>query len=127
VGTDCRLTALVRARQGVYDAPSLREVPGTWLDQYFKFEQGRWRVIDSLRRAASWRGGDATREVEPGPWDLILCRNLAMYLRSPVASRLWQTLEASLRPGGFLVLGKAERPLGAQNLRLVAPCIFLKA
>ena len=32
--------------------------------------------------------------------------------------------ENALRPGGFLVLGKAERPVGAQRLGLVTPCIY---
>jgi hypothetical protein len=29
-----------------------------------------------------------------------------------------------VRPGGFLVLGKAERPQGAKSLSIVAPCIY---
>jgi chemotaxis methyl-accepting protein methylase len=55
---------------------------------------------------------------------LILCRNLTMYLRPEVAGRVWEALEHALRPGGFLVLGKAERPIGARRLGVVAPCIF---
>jgi chemotaxis methyl-accepting protein methylase len=37
---------------------------------------------------------------------------------------LWQTLEPRLRPGGVLVAGKAERPLGTRGLSMIAPCIF---
>jgi chemotaxis protein methyltransferase CheR len=127
LGTDCRPAAIARARDGVYDSSAVRDVPHAWLEQYFTPEQSRWRISESLRAVVRWRSGDATRQVEPGPWDLVLCRNLAMYLRPQVAGRLWRLLEDALRPGGFLVLGKAERPLGADRLRPVAPCIYIKA
>jgi chemotaxis methyl-accepting protein methylase len=126
LGTDCRPGALARARAGLYAAASVRDVPQVWLERYFAPAEGGWQIADSLRAAARWRAGDATRQPEPGPWDLILCRNLAMYLRPDVSSRLWRALETSLRPGGFLVLGKAERPIGAERLRSVAPCIYTK-
>ncbi len=48
---------------------------------------------------------------EPGAWDLILCRNVAIYLSAGASTRLWQNIAKSLRPGGVLVPGKAERPL----------------
>jgi chemotaxis methyl-accepting protein methylase len=46
-----------------------------------------------------------------------------MYLRPEAASRLWRRLYAALRPGGVLVLGKAERPTGVPLVCLHA-CIF---
>ena len=51
---------------------------------------------------------------------------MAMYLQPTVAGRFWQSLEGMLRPGGFLVLGKAERPSGARQLTAVAPSIYRK-
>jgi len=84
----------------------------------------RWRVVAPLRSAVQWRTGDVLRLPEPGAWDVILCRNMAMYLRPDAAGRLWQRFEAALRPGGYLVLGKAERPVGAERMSPVAPCIY---
>ena len=46
-----------------------------------------------------------------------------MYLRPESASQLWRRLYAALRPGGVLVLGKAERPAGVP-LQCLHPCIF---
>ncbi len=61
---------------------------------------------------------------EPCGWDMILCRNMSIYLQPATAVRLWHVLENCLRPGGYLVLGKAERPLGCTRLVPVSPCIF---
>ncbi|MEO6434862.1 MAG: CheR family methyltransferase [Tepidisphaeraceae bacterium] len=128
LGTDCRSAALARARDARYDARTVADVPQLWLDRYFAPDlegDGKgWRVGFALRAAAHWRTGDLTRTVEPGGWDLILCRNVAMYLRPEVSGRLWAALESALAPGGFLVLGKAERPVGAARLSMIGPCTY---
>jgi chemotaxis methyl-accepting protein methylase len=106
-------------------------LPREWLEQFFiPVEGGRaWRVRPALRTMLRWRVADVLREHEPGPWDMIFCRNLAMYLRTESMARLWQRLSRALRPGGVLVLGKAERPAGAgagagAALTCLHPCIF---
>ena len=124
LGTDCRPEAVRQARQASYQENELKEVPTPWLKQYFRRERGSWRISTALAEAVQWRTGDVLAVREPGMWDLILCRNLAMYLRPEVGGRLWQQLEETLRPGGYLVLGKAERPLGTSRLSGVAPCIY---
>jgi chemotaxis methyl-accepting protein methylase len=131
LGTDCRPGAIAEASAGVHDESSLRALPREWLEQFFiPVEGGRaWRVRPALRTMLRWRVADVLREHEPGPWDMIFCRNLAMYLRTESMARLWQRLSRALRPGGVLVLGKAERPTGAcagagAALTYLHPCIF---
>ena len=125
LGTDCRPRAIARARAGRYDARVVREVPQPLLEKYFEADDFTL-VSMELRGAVQWRTDDVTSLREPGTWDLILCRNLTMYLRPDVAARLFAACEAALRPGGFLVLGKAERPLGSSRLFNVAPCVYRK-
>jgi chemotaxis methyl-accepting protein methylase len=133
LGTDCRPAAIAEASAGVHDEASLRAFPREWLDQFFApapapagAGDGRARrVRPALRAILHWRVADVLRDDEPGPWDLIFCRNMAMYLRPESAARLWQRLWRALRPGGVLVLGKAERPAGAPvPLTCLHPCIF---
>ena len=124
LGTDCRSEAIVRARDGSYDAAAMRHVPQAWEEKYFHRQTDRWRIVSSLRTAVQWRTADVTRVQEPGVWDLILCRNMAMYLRPEASGKLWETFETALRPGGYLILGKAERPVNARRLSPVGPCVF---
>lgn len=124
LGTDCRTDAILRARAGCYDATALKAVPGEFVRRYFKAENGQWQMHPFLRAMAQWRQGDAIYTSEPGSWDLILCRNMAIYLQPTAAGQLWARLGEALRPGGILVTGKAERPYGAAKLRPVAPCIY---
>ncbi len=124
LGTDCRSDALVRAREGVYDHASVRHVPAALLLRYFQSDAMEVRVHPYLRAVSQWRVGNALTTPEPGAWDLILCRNMSIYMQPATAGRLWQVLESCLRVGGYLVLGKAERPHGTTRLASVAPCIF---
>ena len=124
LGTDCRSDAIQRARAGCYDSVTLRSVPGAYVGRYFRAENGLWRIHPFLQGLAQWRQGNAVYTSEPGSWDLIICRNMAIYLQPAAAGRLWSRLGESLRNGGILVTGKAERPYGAAGLRQVAPCIY---
>jgi chemotaxis methyl-accepting protein methylase len=124
LGTDCRRDAIARAREGSYTPEGLAGVSEELKSRYFAFDDSRWRVRPYMRAAVQWRQGNVLNTPEPGGWDLISCRNMAIYLQPTAAGQLWAQLENSLRPGGFLVLGKAERPYGATGLKTVAPCVY---
>jgi chemotaxis methyl-accepting protein methylase len=126
LGTDCRLAATRAGANGTYPASAVRELPPDLLERYFlrADDVGAYRVHPLLRAQVEWRTADALTTPEPGPWDLILCRNMAMYMRGESMIRLWEILQQALRPGGHLVLGKAERPHATSRLSQVAPCIY---
>ncbi|MEX0713268.1 MAG: CheR family methyltransferase [Pirellulales bacterium] len=124
LGTDCRRDAIEKAKAGCYDAARLREVPMEMRTRWFSRQDSVWQVAPLLRQSSRWRVANIIEVREPGLWDVILFRNTSMYLRSDRMAGLWQQLENSLRPGGVLVLGKAERPLGSKRLSMVAPCIY---
>ena len=125
LGTDCRLAATRAAAAGAYAEPSLRDLPDVLRERYFARtpETNLYAIHPILRARVQWRTADVLTTPEPGPWDLILCRNMAMYMRGDAVSHLWEMFEHALRPGGHLVLGKAERPHGARRLSMIAPCI----
>jgi chemotaxis methyl-accepting protein methylase len=124
LGTDCRSASIAAARNALFSSRAVGGVPQAMLDRYFVPEPAGWRLNASLAEAIQWRTGDLTRGAEPGPWDLITCRNVVMYLAAEPAARIWRQLESALRPGGYLVLGRAERPGGAARLENIAPCIY---
>lgn len=56
------------------------------------------------------------RSMMTGPRNLALCRDFTAFLQPAVTASLRATLAAAARPGGALVLGKAERPFGVARL-----------
>ena len=84
------------------------------------------RPIRRLRRQAHWKLSDVARKIEPGPWDVILWRNLAIYLNPGPAASIWARLVGALAPGGYLVVGKAERPPAGLGLSPRCRCIYCR-
>ncbi|MDP9174312.1 MAG: hypothetical protein M3O30_10670 [Planctomycetota bacterium] len=124
LGTDCRPDAIVAAFAGRYDTAVLKGVSQSLLARYFHCGQRAAVVRGWMRTVPRWQVSNVLREVELGTWDIILCRNFAMYLQPEVARFLWRRLELALRPGGYLVVGRAEQPSGAGRLSLVDSGIF---
>lgn len=124
VGSDCRRDAVARAAIGAYDVLAMKEVTPELRARYFRREERSWRVVEALSSAVTWRTANVLERPEAGPWDLILCRNLAMYLRDEAVAPLWRALESALRGGGVLVVGKAERPNEASRLVPIGPCLY---
>lgn len=123
LGTDCRRDALARAAQGAFMVEANRRLSASGA---LAMEQGRHHMSADLRGAITWKQADVLTAAEPGPWDLILCRNLAIYLEPAAATRLWATLIKELAPGGYLVVGKADYPARHLLLTRVASGIYRK-
>jgi chemotaxis protein methyltransferase CheR len=110
LGTDCRADVIDEARAGWFPESALAGVETQTRDRYFERERQGWRLAAPVRRRMAWHVLDGTRDVAAGPWDLVLCRNVAIYLQADVCSTMLRRVDRELTPGGYLVLGKAERP-----------------
>jgi len=124
VGVDCRQKALATAAAGWYHKTIEGSVPAELREQYLRPANGGYRMWEGLTGRAKWRMGDMCNYRMAGRYDLIACRNLAIYLLPGAADRLWRRLYEGLRPGGILFVGKAERPVGAFDR--VGPCLYKK-
>lgn len=110
LGTDCRQVAIDRARHGVYPTSCLAQIPGEHHRAFVPLGKSGVRIREDLRAATRWEVADALLPPAETGWDLILCRNFTIYLGPEAANRLWASLASALNPGGFLVVGKAEKP-----------------
>jgi chemotaxis methyl-accepting protein methylase len=124
LGTDCRPGAVGSARSGRYSAAEVKRIPAALAGRYLRPEGDGFRI--ALPEAdIRWRTADLGRSVEPGPWDLILFRNTAIYMEPAAAGRVWAALAQVLAPGGALVTGRAERP-HIESLGPLRSCICRK-
>jgi chemotaxis protein methyltransferase WspC len=111
---DVSHAALARAARGRYSANAFRNADLTFRDRWFTMAETGAVIDDRLRGQVSftWANllADAFR-VGRGPYDVIFCRNLLIYLDAEARGRAEATLDALLRPDGVLVLGAAEPPI----------------
>jgi chemotaxis protein methyltransferase CheR len=124
IGTDCRPEAIAHAKLGMYSMRDVAGLPRQILARYFVRSKEGFQLREEAKRPVRYRVADLLSECEPGVWDLILCRNTTMYMHASATARLWGSFEGLLRPGGLLVLGKAERPVGMKRLALVGSSVY---
>ena len=122
LGVDANSAMLRRAVDGYYSAWSLRETPDALRERWFRPQPGGYEVVPELRREVGFRrynvADDDERLWQPRQYDVILCRNLLMYLTMPAAELLVRRMTRALVPGGYLFLGHTDslgsRPEGLQ-------------
>jgi chemotaxis protein methyltransferase WspC len=114
-GIDLSPRLIEAARRGEYREFSFRQTDPALRERYFRAAGDRWELSARVRERVRFRVGnllDPTLADEvAGPYDLVLCRNLLIYL-TPAARRLaLAALERLLAPGGLLGVGHAEAQL----------------
>ena len=119
--TDISTSALDQARRGRYSQFEIqRGLPVMLMLKYFDQHETEWQLKDPIRRAVSF-GTHNLLDKPPGHgvYDLILCRNMLMYLCDENRRQVLENLANALTRDGMLMLGAAETVIG-QTERFVA-------
>lgn len=113
LATDVSERALAAAREGVYGVRSLRKLPAALAQRWLE-GAGERRVRPEPRALVTFaRHNLVAAEPAPGgPFDVVLCRNVLIYFDGRTARAVVRRLAEALAPGGTLVLGPVELPLG---------------
>jgi chemotaxis protein methyltransferase CheR len=117
LATDVDEAMLARARRGCYAAASLREVPERWRDAAFVQRERCYCVREEVQSAVRIVRHDIRDPAPEGPFDLVMCRNLAFtYFESARQLSAASRVAGALRPRGALVVGKHETlPAGVEQ------------
>lgn len=128
LASDLHEGQLARAAAAVYPAGTLRELPQAWRRVAFEPGDGHERLRARFRGAVRFVRHDVRAAPPGGPFDLILCRNLAFtYLEEAVQGVVAAGMRAALRPGGVLVVGVHERvPDGVAGLTAAGRCLYVR-
>jgi len=110
VGTDISPRAVARASRGVYsDIEIERGVPQDSLTRYFVRREEGWQIRDSLRAMVTFRTANLLKDFSMlGQFDIVLCRNVAIYFSDQDKADLFGRLAKSLAPDGYLMIGSTE-------------------
>ncbi len=109
VATDASPELLERAKRAVYAASALKELPAAWRSSAFDGLDGSYRLREQFRPGVQFRRQDIRKAMPAGPFDLILCRNLAFtYFEPDLQSAILGGLVKRLVPGGALLVGAHE-------------------
>ncbi len=118
--TDVNETVLEKARNGIYAASATASISAERLRRFFVKTNGSYQVNKTIRRMCVFAKQDVTADPPFSKLDLIICRNLLIYLGPVLQKKLLPIFHYSLKPAGFLVLGDFETVGEFDNIFKVA-------
>lgn len=125
LGTDLDPKMIARAREAVYRADEVREVPQNLLERFFESVPAGYRVRSEIRRHLRFATGDLLLDPYPAGMDVAMCRNVVIYFTEEAKERVLRGLVQSLRPGGLLLTGSTESIFDPSRYGLVGVAPFI--
>jgi chemotaxis protein methyltransferase CheR len=110
LGTDISNKAVAQASYGEYTHLELeRGMPQEMLTRHFTASGDKWKVRDEIRALASFRTMNLLEPFSfPAPFDIIFCRNVAIYFTESDKIRLFRSLAKCMARDGCLIIGSTE-------------------
>ncbi len=110
LGTDISDDAVARASRGQFSPVEIsRGLTEAQRSRYFVPVSGGWQICDEIRAMASFKRLNLMADFSAlGRFDVIFCRNVAIYFNERDRAALFGRMERALAPGGYLVIGAME-------------------
>lgn len=121
LATDLDPDVLETASQGCYSAAELKHIPTAYQVRFLRtVGSSSFEMLPEIRRLIRFKHsslfGDAPMKVA----DLILCRNVFIYLDRPRQEKVLESFWGALARGGYMVLGRSEK-LSIETARRFEP------
>jgi two-component system CheB/CheR fusion protein len=107
-GTDIDHRAIEKARMGVYVQNIVSDVSPERLKRFFTKEDSRYRLKSDIRERVVFAEQNLLSDPPFSKLDLLVCRNLLIYLKPEAQNRLIPLFHYALKDEGFLFLGPSE-------------------
>lgn len=110
-GLDRSQAALAAAESASYSTESARDLPNELTARYLeRATDGSLRVVAALRERVTFVARDLIDGTGPGEFDLVVCKNVLIYLAEPAGQRALASLENALDEDGVLMVARSEVP-----------------
>jgi chemotaxis protein methyltransferase CheR len=113
-GTDISDKAVAHASYGVYSKLEMdRGMAPAKMAKYFTLEGEKWKIRDEMRALATFKTMNLLEPFAfPTKFDIILCRNVAIYFSEQDKIRLFKSIAKVMAPDGYLIIGSTESITG---------------
>jgi two-component system CheB/CheR fusion protein len=106
--TDLDKDAIDKARYGHFPANIVTDVSPERLDRFFVQDVHGYRIGKEIREMITFAPQNAIMDAPFTKLDILVCRNLLIYLVPELQQRLFTLFHYSLNAGGILLLGSSE-------------------
>ena len=114
LGTDVSSTVVDRARAGTYSQFEVQR--GLGINQTIRWFEERddgWRAVEEIRKSVRFQVHNLLESPpHPGEFDIVLCRNVLLYLTGDKRRMAFDRIASALAADGWLMLGAGETVIG---------------
>jgi two-component system CheB/CheR fusion protein len=114
--TDLNADGIDLARAGVYPDSITADVSPERLQRFFTRIDGHYQIKKQVRDMVIFALHNLNKDAPFTKLDLLVCRNLLIYLSAELQRTLLPVFHYALNPGGLLFLGPSENLTGFQDL-----------
>ncbi|MCX7921788.1 MAG: protein-glutamate O-methyltransferase CheR [Clostridia bacterium] len=126
--TDIDKEALEKAKNGVYSAKSIENLPKAFIEKYFIKLGENYRVKDEVKRCVEFKQHNLLKDEYPKDYDLIVCRNVLIYFTEEAKNEIYKNFNKTLKTEGILFVGSTEQIIMSNkfNFRPIKTFFYLK-
>jgi chemotaxis protein methyltransferase CheR len=111
LSSDIDSRVIEAAREGVFSARSVAQLPRAYLRKYFRPQGDDWRISRDLVEAVDFSLVNLTEPKDTRRFrdiDIVFCRNLLIYFDDLSRRVAAEAMYDAMSPGGFICLGHSE-------------------
>lgn len=106
--TDLDERAIARARIGIYSKNSIAQISEQRVKGCFTRIDGHYQIAKRIRDICTFSVHNLMKDPPFSRVDLVSCQNVLIYIEAGPQRKILQAFHYSLKPTGFLLLGKSE-------------------
>ncbi|BCS54906.1 protein-glutamate O-methyltransferase CheR [Geobacter sp. SVR] len=118
VGTDINETVIAQAKEGVYNAYSVRNIPDQYKRKYLREDNGRFILSPEVKKFVTFSKlnlYDDSKMIFMKSFDFIFCANVLIYFDTASKSKVVQHFYNNLQPYGYFFVGQSESLHGVND------------
>lgn len=118
IGTDINETVIAQAKDAVFNAYSVRNMPESYKRKYIKEENGRFILAPEVKKLVTFNKlnlYEDSKMIFMKSFDVIFCANVLIYFDIASKSKVVQHFYNNLQPYGYFFLGQSESLHGVND------------
>ncbi|MDO4553839.1 MAG: protein-glutamate O-methyltransferase CheR [Lachnospiraceae bacterium] len=130
IGVDISEKEVLKAQKAVYGSDDYARIPERWRENYCTpFKEGQFAIRDKIKENVHFYKKNLMepmyncREI----FQIVMCRNVLIYIQEPERSRIVKNIVDTLQPGGYLFVGHTEALMkDIEKLTYIQPAVYRK-
>lgn len=124
IATDIDKGAIEKARLGMYDEKSLKNLPNEFKTKFFDKIGDSFKITDEVKNCVEFRQMNLLEDRYPSNCNLILCRNVLIYFTEEAKDYVYKGFYNALSDDGLLFVGSTEQIIMPERYNLRSSKMF---